>query len=1040
MNRHPGFEKKIASVIGSKPRADSSLLATVQKIVHIPLVKSRLALGIAAAIGFSGAAVAQVNEEPGEQGEVIQEIVVFGIRNSLIDAIAIKRNAVGVMDAISAEDFGKFPDGNLAESLARAPGVAIDRSNVEGQKIAVRGFGPEFNLVTLNGRQMPSVKGQYGGGRSFNFGDIASPGVSALEIFKSGNNSLPSGGIGSTVNMVTTRPLNVDGTRRFFGLSYVEDTTSEDSDSPIEAESLFSTNQGRWGFSISGAYHQRTNRETGTRESNWITPEVLAQSEGYLRVDSSNPAFDNNNTRADGYTFYQEPSAYLVKDNDRTRANLQTTFQFQATENILATVDYTYSSVKFSSEGMLFGSWLGGWDTQQATINSNGVYTDVAVGNRSYDHTATWSDLESENNSAGVNIAWDVSESLLVEFDYHKSIAELSGNIFDNEAGFTTDTKTTARSTNGGSSGINTFAYDTTFGPENMMGSSLFLREGDQENEIEQFQINGTWTNLDGGLISSINFGLSSMDNAYTNREMASSFGSLSPSVASYDDSLFTRTRLGSDFMNSFDPDLGTKYYFHIDPRAALAAFAANNALVTAPQDGNLCCTAGDLDANERVNEKLESAFFQLNMSTDISEMPLRITAGFRYEKGESESISYYPAPTTIRWDMIAGLIGVGGDSVDKPSKGDSGEFLPNIAFALDITENQVVRASWGKSMARPSLGDLTSQLSIGNRDFFNLTAEGGNPDLNPLLSENFDLAYENYYAEGSYFGISYFHKEIEGFIGSRTINDQEIEGLTDPFRSAIGQQAQTCVQSWVDAGRPAPGFPGDAGATGDCVSQQALWAQPWMNDQQHMGWVALALARGTNVAGGFPWGVCDYDGWWRCDPGYIDGTASSPAAQFDITRPYNMNSGTVNGIELNWQHLFSGTPFGVQFNFTKVNGDDVEPREEVVGEQFILPGLGDSGNFSVFYEDERHTVRLALNYRGETAQGFANYEQPVFVAERQQYDISYQFRYSPTVSFFIDAMNITDEETRLHVRHPEMLFLSQDHGPVFKLGVRSNF
>ena len=119
----------------------------------------------------------------------------------LRDAIGIKRSYVGTMEAIAAEDFGKFPDGNLAESLARVPGIAIDRSNVEGQKIAVRGFGPEFNLVTLNGRQMPTAPEVWSGGRSFNFGDIASPGVSAVEVFKSANSILPSGGIGATVNM-----------------------------------------------------------------------------------------------------------------------------------------------------------------------------------------------------------------------------------------------------------------------------------------------------------------------------------------------------------------------------------------------------------------------------------------------------------------------------------------------------------------------------------------------------------------------------------------------------------------------------------------------------------------------------------------------------------------------------------------------------------------------------------------------------------------------------------------------------------------------
>ena len=110
---------------------------------------------------------AQDSEDEAENAEV-EEVVTTGIRSSLIDAIAIKRDNVGVMEAITAEDFGKFPDGNLAESLARVSGVGIDRSNLEGEGVAVRGFGPELNLVTLNGRQMPTVPAQYQGGRSFN--------------------------------------------------------------------------------------------------------------------------------------------------------------------------------------------------------------------------------------------------------------------------------------------------------------------------------------------------------------------------------------------------------------------------------------------------------------------------------------------------------------------------------------------------------------------------------------------------------------------------------------------------------------------------------------------------------------------------------------------------------------------------------------------------------------------------------------------------------------------------------------------------------
>ena len=144
------------------------------------------------------------------EDEEVEEVVVTGIKSSLKDAIDIKRNSVGVVDAITAEDLGRFPDGNLAEALARLVGVTTERSNDEGTKVTVRGLGPEFNLVTLNGRTMPTVPPQYGGGRSFNFGDISGHGIAAVEVYKSANAVLPSGGLGSTINMVTAKPIGAE--------------------------------------------------------------------------------------------------------------------------------------------------------------------------------------------------------------------------------------------------------------------------------------------------------------------------------------------------------------------------------------------------------------------------------------------------------------------------------------------------------------------------------------------------------------------------------------------------------------------------------------------------------------------------------------------------------------------------------------------------------------------------------------------------------------------------------------------------------------
>ena len=162
--------------------------------------------------------------------------------------------------------------------------------------------------------------------------------------------------------------------------------------------------------------------------------------------------------------------------------------------------------------------------------------------------------------------------------------------------------------------------------------------------------------------------------------------------------------------------------------------------------------------------------------------------------------------------------------------------------------------------------------------------------------------------------------------------------------------------------------------------------------------------------------------------------------ASFNITGPYNKEKGSVNGYELALQHFFEGTPYGMQFNATFISGGDVKVDRNAIGEQFILPGLGDAGNLSFFYEDDVHTARIALNRRGETIAGFGNYDQPLYVEERNQVDFTYQYRMNESTTLFFDAMNITDEPTRLYARHKEMLFLSQDHGPIFKLGFRSNF
>src|SRR5260370_17876812 len=147
---------------GSTLKKSSSSCAS-KKAQHPSAPVAMKPLAVLIAMYCSGAMAADSASVGPADG--IEEIVVTGLRQSLVTSETIKRETAGVVDAITAEDIGKFPDTNLAESIQRIPGVTIDRVNNEGSRVTVRGFGPEFNLVTLNGRSMPGnvLPGNSGG-------------------------------------------------------------------------------------------------------------------------------------------------------------------------------------------------------------------------------------------------------------------------------------------------------------------------------------------------------------------------------------------------------------------------------------------------------------------------------------------------------------------------------------------------------------------------------------------------------------------------------------------------------------------------------------------------------------------------------------------------------------------------------------------------------------------------------------------------------------------------------------------------------------
>ena len=195
----------------------------------------------------------------------------------------IKRDAAGVVDAISAEDIGKFPDTNLAESLQRITGISIERRDGEGAQVTARGFGPQFNMVTLNGRQIPgadafgaagqvAIGGVDGGTRAFNFSQLASEAISALEVYKTSQANVPSGGIGATINIQTDKPFNHTGMVASAGAKAVSDESQPfDNDITPELSGIFScTNDDKtFGVGMSASYQKRHGGSVQATENYW---------------------------------------------------------------------------------------------------------------------------------------------------------------------------------------------------------------------------------------------------------------------------------------------------------------------------------------------------------------------------------------------------------------------------------------------------------------------------------------------------------------------------------------------------------------------------------------------------------------------------------------------------------------------------------------------------------------------------------------------------------------------------------------------------
>ncbi|MGO4469224.1 TonB-dependent receptor, partial [Pseudoduganella sp. RAF53_2] len=375
----------------------------------------------------------------GDSGDA-PKVIVSGIRASMQSTLNLKRNSDGIVDGIVADDIGKFPDTNLAESIQRISGVSIDRTNGEGAKVTVRGVGPDLNMILLNGRQMPTSSLADLNGRAFDFANLASDAIQQIQVYKTSRADTPPGGIGATVNIITARPFDNPGLHSSIGVKGVYDSSNDhlpDEDKAKtsvtpEISGIYSNTfaDGKFGIAISGSYQERNlGVNTASITNGWRGPFKADENNWGTIPQAGQAGYGDITNRPTGSTIYSVPQniSYFMRGSQRQRTNGQLTLQFKPVNESVTTLDYTYSQNKIQTKshelsawfnmGPSVSSWTGGPIASPIFYQENVTAQDIAMNGADY---AT----KSENKSIGFNTVWKPTSSLKLVFDAHHSTAE----------------------------------------------------------------------------------------------------------------------------------------------------------------------------------------------------------------------------------------------------------------------------------------------------------------------------------------------------------------------------------------------------------------------------------------------------------------------------------------------------------------------------------------------------------------------------------------------------------------------------------------
>jgi len=956
-------------------------------------LKKNALLGVSGllALATSMSATAATAAAAADDNKELEEIVISGIRGSLQHNLNIKREATGVVDAITSEDIGKFPDSNVAASLQRVPGVSIQRDGQRGEAngITVRGFADDFNETLVDGRHISTATG----GRSIDFSTVGSDFVGGLMVMKTPDVTLSSSSIGATVNILYPKPFDHPGMRLAASLSGTKQQRAGKTTPAFGA--LFSNTfaDDKFGVLVDMLYTKRDTVTNRVGVSGW-QGDFLHPCQ--MSTNPSEVCTANQLNNVDGLrnivSWHQQQFVGEQSQAADKRIDGRIALQWHPNDKVMLTLDDNYSKQDITTDVYGFGVWFDFNAYRNTKIDSNGTIVDFINQKDVMNWNASVNGSARKTNQLGFNADVGLSDNLSINFDtaFAKStFTGTSDNMDTGYGGIPLGCNMGVRIVGDSS---NTLPQMTSYGPGDgtlndnncsqsrvldptVIGSHVIVRTRQENSDtVKQGKFELTWKQdglkIDlGTSVVSDNFNLHGY-NTFANNFWQTWAGYGPPSAQGsgviLPANLPRSTISTSGFISGFSgngalmPNL--LVYSPLDVYSYLEGLGNPQAAPITGYNSGCCGTnytgkldlASDPGSIQDLTERTWSLFFKANFETKVGDLPFHVTAGLREERTDISSGGVGRVPVLLTLSTADPTLITTTYSPTKPLVTDSNYsfLLPSLDTKLELTHNLHLRFDVSRTLTRAALNKLTPVLNVDSLPRVgNLPARGGNPTLKPFLSDNTDLGLEWYYAQNDYVSGAFFYKDVTNFIVEGT-QRQTINDVIDP---STGQKAI-----------------------------------------------------------------------------------------YTVTQQVNGPNARIWGWELAWQHMFGDSGFGFNANVTLPYTDKQYDASDRTTSGFAITGLAKSANLVGFYDKHGLQVRVAVNRRNETLLRFGQEQnnskfgtEPTFVNKSTQVDLSTSYEFTPQFTAFFEGINLTNDTISQHGRYSNQLLNVYDSGRRFTLGVR---